>query len=154
MFSNVGCGAVLGMCALLCDGRPEELSQQKPPLVVLAPLLASVVRQGSCPLRAGSAPHRGNPFAMTLIFLSSWRSMCSRLRSTKRVFVVTRAPASRHMRPAARSKGPPRARRNSPDCAQAARWSPRESKVRRHRQKRADKGSGRRKRLKRSRRKR
>ena len=98
-------------------------------------------------------PRSGNPFAITSILLSSWRSMCSKLRSTKRVFVVTRAPASLHMRAAARSKGAPRAHK-SPDCAQAARWSPRESEVRRRRQKRADKGSGRRRRLKRSRRKR
>ena len=100
-------------------------------------------------------PHKGRPLAMTSILLSSWRSRCSRLRSTRRVFVVTRAPASLHMRAAARSRAPPRARK-SPDCAQAARWSPRGSRVRRHRQKRADKGSGsgNRRRRKRSRRKR
>ena len=39
-------------------------------------------------------PHSGNPFAVTTILLSSWRSMCSRLRSTKRVFVVTRSLCS------------------------------------------------------------
>ena len=39
---------------------------------------------------------------------------------------------------AARSSGPPRLRR-TPDWAQAARWSPRESKVRRHRQVREEK---------------
>ena len=44
------------MCALFCDGRPQELSQQRSPLVVLAPLLGSAVREGSCRLRAGSPP--------------------------------------------------------------------------------------------------
>ena len=38
-------------------------------------------------------PHNGRPLAMTSILLASWRSRCSRLRSTTRVFVVTRAPA-------------------------------------------------------------
>ena len=52
-------------------------------------------------------PHKGRPLAMTSILLSSWRSRCSRLRSTRRVFVVTRAPASLHMRAAARSMAPP-----------------------------------------------
>ena len=63
------------------------------------------------------------------------------LRSASRVWVVTRAPASRHTLAAARSSGPPRLRR-TPDWAQAARWSPRESKVRRHRQVRANSGRG------------
>ena len=40
--------------------------------------------------------------------------------------MVTRAPASRHTLAAARSSGPPRLR-STPDWAQAARWSPRES---------------------------
>ena len=44
------------------------------------------------------------------------------------MWVVTRAPASRHTLAAARSSGPPRLR-STPHWAQAARWSPRESKV-------------------------
>ena len=48
-------------------------------------------------------------------------------KSATLVLVVTRAPASRQIRAAARSSGPPRLRRN-PDCAQAERWSPKGSK--------------------------
>ena len=44
-------------------------------------------------------------------------------KSVSKVLVVTRAPASRHMRAAARSRGVLRFRR-IPDCAHAARWSP------------------------------
>ena len=58
------------------------------------------------------------------------------------MFVVTRAPASRHTRAAARSSGQPRLR-SAPDREHAARWSPTGSRGRRHRQVRADRGRGR-----------
>ena len=84
---------------------------------------------------------RGKPFAMTSMRRSSMCWTCWTLRSASRVWVVTRAPASRHTLAAARSSGPPRLR-STPGWAQAARWSPRESKVRRHRQVRANSGRG------------
>ena len=98
-------------------------------------------------------PHRFKPLAMTSIRLSSWRRRCSRLRSATRVLVVTRAPASQQMVAAARSKGTPRPRK-IPACGHAARWSPKGSRVRRHRHWRADKGRGSRNRRRRRRRKR
>ena len=60
-----------------------------------------------------------------------------------RVCVVTLAPASLQTRAAARSKGVHRLR-SAPDLGHAARWSPRGSKARRHRQARAVRGRGRR----------
>ena len=86
-------------------------------------------------------PQSANPLAMTSMRRSSRCWTCGMLRSASRVWVVTRAPASRHTLAAARSSGPPRLRR-TPDWAQAARWSPRESKVRQHRQVRANSGRG------------
>ena len=77
--------------------------------------------------------------------LSSCRLMWSKLRSLRRVLVVTLAPASRQTLAAALSKGIPRPRK-TPAWAHAARWSPNGSKMRRHRQMRADRGSGRRRR--------
>ena len=75
---------------------------------------------------ASCAPcHKGKPLAMTSMRRSSNR-LTMMLRS---VLVVTRAPASRHTRAAARSNGHPRLRR-APDLAQAARWSPRGSRGR------------------------
>ena len=68
-------------------------------------------------------PQMGRPFAITSIRRSSCLWMWSRFKSVSKVLVVTRAPASRHMRAAARSKGVLRFRR-IPDCAHAARWSP------------------------------
>ena len=88
----------------------------------------------------------GNPFAMTSMRRLSTRSTEGRFRSVSKVFVVTRAPASRHILAAARSRGQPRLRR-APDRGQAARWSPRGSRTRRHRQWRSVSGSGRRRRL-------
>ena len=93
------------VCSFLRRASRRAAPAKIPPFA-LAPLLASVVIRGSYPLRVGS-PHNGRPFAMTSILLSSWRSRCSRLRSTRQVFVVTRAPASLHMRAAARSRAPP-----------------------------------------------
>ena len=91
-------------------------------------------------------PHNGSPLAITSILLSSCRAMCSKLRSLSRVLVVTLAPASRQTLAAARSKGTPRPRK-TPAWAHAARWSPNGSRMRRHRQTRADRGNGRRRRL-------
>ena len=102
-----------------------------------------VVSTASC---APPPPHNGSPLAITSILLSSCRSMCSRLRSLSRVLLVTRAPASRQTRAAARSKGTPLPRK-TPAWAHAARWSPSGSRMRRHRQTRADRGNGRRRRL-------
>ena len=80
------------VCSFLRRASRRAAPAKVPP-VALAPLLASVVIRGSYPLRVGSPPHNGRPLAMTSILLASWRSRCSRLRSTTRVFVVTRAPA-------------------------------------------------------------
>ena len=99
-----------------------------------------VVSTASC-----APPHNGSPLAITSILLSSCRLMWSRLRSLRRVLVVTLAPASRQTLAAALSKGIPRPR-ITPAWAHAARWSPNGSKMRRHRQMRADRGSGRRRR--------
>ena len=68
-------------------------------------------------------PQMGRPFAITSMRRSSCLWMWSRFKSVSKVLVVTRAPASRHMRAAARSKGVLRFRR-IPDCTHAARWSP------------------------------
>ena len=68
-------------------------------------------------------PQTGRPFAITSMRRSSCLWMWSRFKSVSKVFVVTRAPASRQMRAAARSRGVLRFRR-IPDCAHAARWSP------------------------------
>ena len=73
--------------------------------------------------------HKGSPLAMTSMRRSSKRETAT-LRSRTRVFVVTRAPASRHTRAAARSSGQPRLR-SAPDREHAARWSPRGSRGRR-----------------------
>ena len=78
---------------------------------------------------------------MTSILLSSWVSTWSMLRSMILVLVVTRAPASLQILAAARSRGPPRLRK-IPAWAQAARWSPKRSRARRHRQKRLVRGRG------------
>ena len=88
------------MCSFL------RRAQQRSPLVLLTPLLASAVRQGSCPLRAGSPPTVVTRLLRPQFFchLGGRCAGCSR------------------------SKGPARARK-SPDCAQAGGWSPRESKV-------------------------
>ena len=88
-------------------------------------------------------PQRGKPFAMTSIRRLSMRWTVGMLRSESRVCVVTLAPASLQTRAAARSKGVPLLR-SAPDLGHAARWSPRGSKARRHRQARAVRGRGRR----------
>ena len=77
----------------------------------------SVVSTASC-----APPHSGRPLAMTSMRLSSCR-MGSTLRSRTSTLRATAAPASRHILAAARSRGPPRARR-TPERGQAARWSP------------------------------
>ena len=48
-----------------------------------------------CRPRVAPPPHNGSPLAITSILLSSCRLMWSRLRSLRRVLVVTLAPASR-----------------------------------------------------------
>ena len=50
-------------------------------------------------------PQMGRPFAITSMRRSSCLWMWSRFKSVSKVLVVTRAPASRHMRAAARSRG-------------------------------------------------
>ena len=92
-------------------------------------------------------PHRGSPLAMTSILRSSCRWRLSTFKSMSRVLVVTRAPASRQTLAAAFSSGTPRDR-STPAWAQAERWSPKGSRMRRHRQRRADRGKARRRRLK------
>ena len=71
----------------------------------------------------------GRPLAMTSIRRSSCWWGWLMLRSLTLALVVSRAPASLQMRAVARSSGPPRLRR-TPDWAQAARWSPRRSRIR------------------------
>ena len=76
---------------------------------------------------------RGNPCAITSIHRLSSRFVLETFRSDTKTFVATRAPASLQTLAAARSSGPARLLR-APDVAHAARWSPRESRERRHRQ--------------------
>ena len=64
-------------------------------------------------------PHRGKPLAMTSIRRSSPGTLPT-LRSLTNVCIATTAPASRQMRAAARSSGPPRARK-TPDRGHAER---------------------------------
>ena len=92
-------------------------------------------------------PQGGSPLAMTSILRSSCRWMLSMFKSMSRVLVVTRAHASRQTLAAAFSSRTPRDR-NTPAWAQAERWSPKGSRMRRHRQRRADRGNARRRRLK------
>jgi hypothetical protein len=148
---SVGCGEVLGMFALSCDEHPAELPRRRSP-VALAPLLASVVIRGSYPLRVGSPP-QGQAIGYDLdpsVILAVEVFEVEVDQAGVCCYPCPRFPAYAGCCP---FQGPPRARK-SPDCAQAARWSPRGSRARRHRQKRADKGSGNRRRRKRSRRKR
>ena len=118
-------------------GRAGSRRERATPLAVSGDTM--VVSTASC------APfHKGKPLAMTSMRRSSKRATAT-FRSRTSVLQVTRAPASLQTRAAARSSGHPRLRK-APDLAQAARWSPRGSRGRRHRQLRADKGKGRRKR--------
>ena len=83
---------------------------------------------------ASCAPlYRGSPCAMASIRRLSSLLVVVTLRSVTRTCVRTLAPASLHTRAAARSRGPALLR-NAPDVAHAARWSPKESRGRRHRQ--------------------
>ena len=68
-------------------------------------------------------PQMGRLFAITSMRRSCCLWMWSRFKSVSKVLVVTRAPASRHTRAAARSRGVLRIWR-IPDCAHVARWSP------------------------------
>ena len=77
---------------------------------------------------------------MASIRRSSCRWLLSMFKAMSRVFVVTRAPASRQTLAAVFSSGTPRGRR-TPAWAQTERWSPKGSRMRRHRQLRADKGN-------------
>ena len=108
-------GEVPGMSVLWIGVRPwlEEVRGD-----------TRVVSTASC------APphHNGSPLAITSVLLSSCRSMCSRLRSLSRVLLVTRAPASRQTRAAARSKTTPLPR-ETPAWAHAARLSPSGSRM-------------------------
>ena len=72
------------------------------------------------------SPGLGSPFAMTSILLSSFL-MVSVLRSRRKTFVETVAPASRQIRATARSRAAPLDLK-VPDRGQAARWSPKVSK--------------------------
>ena len=94
---------------------------------------------------ASCAPcHKGKPLAMTSMRRSSNR-LAMTLRSRERVGGHARAGAGFPTHTG--GIGHPRPRR-APDLAQAARWSPRGSRGRRHRQLRADRGKGRRRRRK------
>ena len=90
-------------------GAPEEVKGD-----------TSVVSTASC-----EPPQSASPLAMTSMQRSSWRAT-STLRSRSRTLRATVAPASRQTRAAARSRGPPLARR-TPDRGHAARWSPKRS---------------------------
>ena len=142
---------------LLCPGRPGGPSGQFRvssgllrsskafPLMVAVPARAvpslrtgetMVVSMASC------APfHSGKPSTTTSnlrpsSWLNSWRSM-----SPTRTFTRTRPPASRHTRAATFSRTQPR-RPRTPAVPHAARWWPRTSRGRPHRQVRADRGKG------------
>eukprot|EP00435_Cladocopium_sp_Y103_P030372 s3738_g7.t1 len=103
---------VLLPAASFLEGRPSEV----PPPLSWHPFPREWRYQGcvDCEL---VTPHNCNPFAMTSILRSSWRSTWSMLRSTNRVFVVTRA---RQIRAAARSSGPPPRTQKSRLCASRA----------------------------------
>ena len=83
----------------------------------------------------------GSPCAMTFMVRSSTRWTARMLRSASRVCTVTRAPAFRHTRVVACSSGTARPR-STPARAQAERWLPYGSRMRRHRPDRSVKGSG------------
>ena len=78
--------------------------------------------------------HSGGPLADTSIRRESAAGRMSR----RKTLVAIRAPASRHMRAAARSKGAP----STPEVGQAAQWSPNASSCPPHRQRRGAYGSG------------
>ena len=86
-------------------------------------------------------PWRSNPSAITSKLRPSCTFMASRSKSRTITLVVTRAPASRHTLAAALSSAKPRLT-NTPARAQAARWWPKTSMGRPHRQKRRARGSG------------
>ena len=75
----------------------------------------------------------------------SWMGT-GRTRSRTNKFVATRPPASRQIRAAALSTANPRLPK-TPTCAHEARWWPKESRRRPHRQMREAGGNGRRRRL-------
>ena len=77
--------------------------------------------------------HRGKPLAMPSMRPSSCRWWWLVLRSLTPMLVETRAPASLQMRAVARSSGLPWLW-SIPDWAQAARWSPKVSRMQWHRQ--------------------
>ena len=139
-------------CFFLCFcGHPVERPLRTFLLVIWTRHLEWGVRQWWRPRQArlhSIAGGCGRPLAMTSIRRSScwWRWLM--LRSLTLVLVVTRAPASRHMRAVAPSSGYRRLRR-IPDSAQAARWLPWGFRMRRHRQVREVKGSGSRRRRRR-----
>ena len=85
--------------------------------------------------------HIGSPFAMTSMVRSSKCCTAGMLRLLSLVCMVTRAPASWHTLAAACSSGTPLLR-STPARAQAARWSPSGSRLRRHRQARSVRGNG------------
>ena len=130
-------GEVLGMCAPWICVRPGALLLRIGRHVFGAGWRKLKEIPGWCRPRVAPPPHNGSPLAITSILLSSCR--------LRRVLVVTLAPASRQTLAAALSKRIPRPRK-TPAWAHAARWSPNGSKMRRHRQMRADRGSGRRRR--------
>lgn len=77
------------------------------------------------PKATGMPPERRAPLAMTSILPSSCRWTLSMFHSMSRLFVVTRAPASRHTLAAIFSSGTPR-RRNTSAWAQAEGGRPRD----------------------------
>ena len=94
--------------------------------------------------RSCTPPKPGSPFATTRSRHPSDNCM-PRLRSRRKTFVATRAPASRQTRATARSSGPAR-RTSTPAVGQAVRWSPSGSRAPPQRHARGSSGSGRRRR--------
>ena len=89
---------------------------------------------------ANCAPlNNGKPFAITSSLHPSVTFATPKLRSRRNALNWTRAPPSRQTRAIADSRGKPRLDK-TPQTAQAARWSPLESRKRRHRHKRWHKG--------------
>ena len=93
-------------------------------------------------MASGMPSEGGSPLAMTSLLRTSCRWTLSMFHSMNRVFVVTRAPASWQTLATIFSS------RNIPAWAQAERWSPKGSTMRRHRQRRAERGNAGRRRLK------
>ena len=121
--------------------------RQASPFLVAAPRLAlpSVCKGDTIVVSMANwdPPKRGSPSATTSSRLPSAWSCCTKSMSRTKTFVRTLAPPSVHTLAAADSNAQP-LRPNTPAVAQAARWWPRASNGRPHRQLRTIRGRGKR----------